>query len=83
MNAFKQANTVEEVDKILSEQKKNGVITKTSKIRAEIRKLELKLRKRKQDNPEEINGGKKKNLDAGKSYTYTHIYIYISSICRW
>ena len=66
--SFKQANTIEEVDKILQEQKKKGTISKSSKLRAEIRKLELKIRKRKRDEVESRSNRKKIAYDknAGK-----------------
>ena len=57
---FKTANTEKEVEKILQEGKKNGSITKVDYLKADLRKIEIRLRKRKNEGEKEEEEGVKR-----------------------
>ena len=64
---FKAANTVEEVEKILEQKKKNGTITKVDYLKADLRKIEIRVRKRKnevEEDEEEEQVKKRRRLAA-------------------
>ena len=83
---FKEANTEKEVDKIIENKEKSGEIAKVDYVRADVRKIELRLRKRKheEEEEEERRESKKKHKSArsGKSgkfflFLYTIYCVYL------